>query len=203
MAAILAISGKKVLLMGLDLRKPKLHEELNLPADVGISKLLIGKSTAAEVIFKTKIENLDVLPAGPIPPNPSELIMSDHMKNLLLELRQEYDYIIIDTPPIGLVTDALIAMKYADVSLYVFRQKYSKKVYLETLNKLHSDNSVKNLAIVLNDLRLNKSYGYYNGYGHKYGYGYGYGYYEEENNNKRLLGRVFSAFGSLKNIIIK
>lgn len=129
MAAILAISDKKVLLMGLDLRKPKIHEELNIPSDMGISKVLIGKATAKEVIFKTKIANLDVLPAGPVPPNPSELIMSDHMKNLLQELKTQYDYIIVDTPPIGLVTDALLAMKYADINLYIVRQKYSKNIF--------------------------------------------------------------------------
>ncbi len=124
-----------MLLIGLDLRKPKVHEELNIPAESGISKVLIGKAKANEVIYKTKIENLDLMPAGPIPPNPSELIMSNHMKNLMEELKAQYDYIIIDTPPIGLVTDALIAMKYADINIYILRQRTSKRVYLDTINK--------------------------------------------------------------------
>jgi capsular exopolysaccharide synthesis family protein len=195
-AAILAISGKKILLMGLDLRKPKIHQDLGITNDQGMSTLLIGKAKAAQVIIKSKLENLDVLPAGPIPPNPSELIMSDTMKNLMEELRPQYDYIIIDTPPIGLVTDALIAMKYADINIFIVRQKYSKKVFLDTVNKLQTDKSIKNLAIVLNDLRVNKSYGYYNGYGYKYGYGYGY--YDEESRSSGVLKKISTLFSRSK-----
>jgi capsular exopolysaccharide synthesis family protein len=196
MAAILAISDKKVLLMGLDLRKPKIHEDFQVPSDTGISKVLIGKAKAEEVIFKTKIENLDVLPAGPVPPNPSELIMGDRMKHLMEYLRTRYDYIIIDTPPIGLVTDALLAMKYADINLFILRQKKSKREYIETVNKLHTDGTVKNLAIVLNDLRIGRNYGGYYG-GYRYG-GYGYGYYEEETKNWSSVSRISHLLGISK-----
>jgi tyrosine-protein kinase Etk/Wzc len=196
MAAILAMSDKKVLLIGLDLRKPKIHQDFDVPSDAGISKILIGKATAEEVTYKTKIANLEVLPSGPVPPNPSELIMSERMKNLIDELRTRYDYIIIDTPPVGLVTDALLAMKYADVNIFMLRQKKSKKEYIETVNKLYTDNSIRNLAIVLNDLRMGRSYGgYYNGY--RYG-GYGYGYYEEEEKNNSLLKRFIGVFSRSK-----
>ncbi len=174
-SAILALLGKRVLLIGLDLRKPQLHRELGIPADVGITKVLIGKATAEEVIFKTTVEGLDIMPAGAIPPNPSELIMSDAMRNLLQELKPSYDYIFLDTPPIGLVTDALVAMAYSDINIYLLRQKKSKRAFLNTINKLHQDQSTKNMAVVLNDVKA-RSYG--NSYG--YGYGYGYGYYEEE-----------------------
>jgi capsular exopolysaccharide synthesis family protein len=191
-AAILALSEKKVLLVGLDLRKPTLHEDFQVPSDAGVSKVLIGKAKAEEVIFKTTIDNLDVLPAGPIPPNPSELIMSERMKDLLEHLRTKYDYIIIDTPPVGLVTDALLAMKYADINIYILRQKKSKREYIETVNKLHTDNSLRNLAIVLNDLRLGRSYGGYYG-SYRYG-GYGYGYYEEEDRNHSLTARIRRLF---------
>jgi capsular exopolysaccharide synthesis family protein len=196
MASILAISNKKVLLMGLDLRKPKMQEDFKVPSDAGISKILIGKANAEEVIFKTHIENLDVLPAGPIPPNPSELIMGEHMKKLMLHLRARYDYIIIDTPPIGLVTDALLAMRYADINIFILRQRKSKKEFIETVNKLHTDGTVKNLAIVLNDLRLGRSYGGYYG-GYRYG-GYGYGYYEEESKDASFLNKMKYVFGRNK-----
>ncbi len=196
-AAIMAASDKKVLLIGLDLRKPKLHLELNIPQDNGITKVLIGKARAAEVIVKSHIENLDIMLAGPIPPNPSELIMSEAMKNLLEELRPRYDYIFIDTPPVGLVTDALIAMTYSDVNIYLLRQKKSKKEFLDTVNKLYQEQNSKNLAIVLNDVK-GRSYGY-GGYG-GYGYGYGYGYYEE--GKRPFLKRLFSGqlfFNTIKN----
>jgi Mrp family chromosome partitioning ATPase len=118
--------------------------------------------------------------------------MSDRMKDLLEHLRTKYDYIIIDTPPVGLVTDALLAMKYADINIYILRQKKSKTEYIETVNKLHTDNSLKNLAIVLNDLRLGRSYGGYYG-SYRYG-GYGYGYYEEEDKNRSLTARISRLF---------
>jgi capsular exopolysaccharide synthesis family protein len=142
---------------------------------VGVTKVLIGKATAEEVIFKTAVEGFDVMPAGAIPPNPSELITSDAMKNLLQELKPNYDYIFLDTPPIGLVTDALVAMAYSDINIYLLRQKKSKRAFLNTINKLYQDQTTKNIAVVLNDVKA-RSYG--NSYG--YGYGYGYGYYEEE-----------------------
>ncbi len=174
-SAILALLGKRVLLIGLDLRKPQLHRELGIPADVGVTKVLIGKATAQEVIFKTAVEGFDVMPAGAIPPNPSELITSDAMKNLLQELKPKYDYIFLDTPPIGLVTDALVAMAYSDINIYLLRQKKSKRAFLNAISKLYQDQTIKNIAVVLNDVKA-RSYG--NSYG--YGYGYGYGYYEEE-----------------------
>jgi capsular exopolysaccharide synthesis family protein len=192
LAAILAMTDKKVLLMGLDLRKPKIHEDFDVPSEAGISKILIGKATSEEVTFKTKIANLDVLPSGPIPPNPSELIMSERMKNLISELRTKYDYIVIDTPPVGLVTDALLAMQYADINIFILRQRKSKREYIETVNKLYTDNTIKNLAIVLNDLRIGRSYGGYYG-GYHYG-GYGYGYYDEENKKSSLIGRLRNLF---------
>jgi Mrp family chromosome partitioning ATPase len=121
--------------------------------------------------------------------------MGERMKTLMDHLRTRYDYIIIDTPPIGLVTDALLAMKYADINIFILRQKKSKKEYIDTVNKLHTDGTVKNLAIVLNDLRLSRSYGGYYG-GYRYGgYGYGYGYYEEESKGRSMVSKIRNLFG--------
>ncbi|MDJ1469216.1 polysaccharide biosynthesis tyrosine autokinase [Cytophagaceae bacterium DM2B3-1] len=190
--SILALSDKKVLMVGLDLRKPKLQLEFNLPGDKGITQVLIGKLKWQDAIVHTPVNNLHLLPAGAIPPNPSELIMSPAMEQLMEDLRNEYDYILIDTPPVGLVTDAVIAMKFADVNIYLVRQKKSKKIFLETINKLYQEKTAKNLAIVLNDFRTSSGYGYNYGYG----YGYGYGYYDEDTSKKTLLKRIFIRLGS-------
>lgn len=178
LAAIFALSGHKTILIGGDLRKPKLHEDFKVDSTKGLSSYLINKSTLEEVIEKTEIESLNVISSGPTPPNPAELLDSPKMKDLITELNKVYDYVIIDTPPIGLVTDGVILMQHADVNLYVVRHNYSKTKALSVINSLHSQGQVKNVNIIINDFKHTSS-----GYGYGYGYGYGtsgYGYYEEE-----------------------
>jgi len=136
---------------------------------------LINKSRLSDIVHKTDTENLSVISSGPIPPNPSELLNSERMKKLISELKKTYDYIIMDTPPAGLVTDSVITMKLSDINLYVVRHKYTKKNMLNIINDLHDSEQVKNINIIINDYIVSSSsYGY--GYG--YGYGSGYGYYE-------------------------
>ena len=178
LAAIFALSGHKTILIGGDLRKPKLHEDFKLDATKGLSSYLINKSTLEEVIEKTEIESLHVISSGPTPPNPAELLDSPKMQDLIKELNKIYDYVIIDTPPIGLVTDGVILMQHADVNLYVVRHNYSKTKALSVINSLYSQGQVKNVNLIINDFKHTAS-----GYGYGYGYGYGtsgYGYYEEE-----------------------
>ena len=178
LAAIFALSGHKTILIGGDLRKPKLHEDFKLDAAKGLSSYLINKSTLEEVIEKTEIDSLHVICSGPTPPNPAELLDSPKMKDLIKELNKVYDYVIIDTPPIGLVTDGVILMQHSDVNLYIVRHNYSKTKALNTINNLYSQKQVKNVHIIINDFKHSDS-----GYGYGYGYGYGtsgYGYYEEE-----------------------
>ena len=178
LAAIFALSGHKTILIGGDLRKPKLHEDFKLDAAKGLSSYLINKSTLEEVIEKTEIDSLHVICSGPTPPNPAELLDSPKMKGLIKELNKVYDYVIIDTPPIGLVTDGVILMQHSDVNLYIVRHNYSKTKALNTINNLYSQKQVKNVHIIINDFKHSDS-----GYGYGYGYGYGtsgYGYYEEE-----------------------
>ena len=177
LAAIFALSGHKTILIGGDLRKPKLHEDFNLDVSIGLSSFLINKSSLKEVITTTKIDSLDVIGSGPTPPNPAELLDSPKMKELISELNKTYDYVIIDTPPVGLVTDGVILMQHADVNLYVIRHYYSKTKSLSIINNLFNQNQVKNVHIIINDFKHNSS-----GYGYGYGYEYGtsgYGYYEE------------------------
>ncbi|WP_224994502.1 polysaccharide biosynthesis tyrosine autokinase [Cesiribacter sp. SM1] len=176
LAAIIALSKKKVLVLDLDMRKPKVHlafEGENSSA--GVSTVLIGRHSLEESIRKTSIPNLDYIPAGPTPPNPSELVMNGDFDKLLLKLQDLYDVIVMDTPPVGLVTDGILIMKKADLPLYVFKANYSHKAYFKTLNRLATVNQFNNLAVILNGVSRNKGYGY--GYG--YGYGDSGGYYEE------------------------
>ena len=178
LAAIFALSGHKTILIGGDLRKPKLHEDFKANSTKGLSSYLINKSKLSEVIEKTDINALDVITSGPTPPNPAELLDSAKMKDLIIELNKKYDYVIIDTPPIGLVTDGVILMQYSDVNLYVVRHNYSKIKGLGIINNLYSHQQVKNAHILINDFKQSLS-----SYEYGYGYGYGtsgYGYYENE-----------------------
>lgn len=199
MASIYAMYGKKTLLVGMDLRKPRLYQEFGISNKVGVSSYLAGKVSIDEAIQPSgKLPTLDVLTAGPVPPNPAELIASDRCAQLFKELKERYDYIIVDTPPLLWVTDALLLMKYVDTSVYVVRQAVSNKKAFETVIK---DLEQRNLSVslVVNGINYQGAYGYrysygYGGYGYGYGYGYGrgygygHGYYDEEhdpNKNKK------------------
>ena len=179
LAAIFALAGHKTILVGGDLRKPRLHEDFKNAKGKGLSSYLISKAKFSEIIQKTDMESLDLITAGPIPPNPAELLDSEKMKGLIKDLNKKYDYVIIDTPPIGLVTDGVILMQNADINLYIIRHNYSTVKSLNIINSLYNDKQVQNVHIVINDFQLSSSYGDIYGYG--YG-GHGHGYYEEEDN---------------------
>ncbi len=174
-ATVFALSEKKTIIVGLDLRKPKLFNDFKVSNDVGAVDYLVGLKSLDEVIQKTSISHLDVIPSGPNPPNPAELIMSDAMTTMLQELKSRYDYIILDTPPVGLVSDALELSPLADVTLYVVRQNFTKKDMITLLNNRQKRGELSNVSIVLNGFESKAKYGY--GYGYNYGYGYGYGNY--------------------------
>ncbi|RED19623.1 protein involved in gliding motility EpsB [Flavobacterium cutihirudinis] len=170
-ATVFALSEKKTVIVGLDLRKPRLADEFNLTNQLGVVNYLIRQNSLSEIVNKTQVPNLDVILSGPIPPNPSELILSDTMKELIDELKKNYDYIILDTPPVGLVADALELAQFADVTLYIVRQNYTKKDMITLLNTRIKRGELNNASIVLNGFE-NKAK-----YGSAYGYGYGYGDY--------------------------
>ncbi len=177
MAAIIALSNHKVCVVDMDMRKPKVHlafDQENL--DQGVSTILIGKSKIKDCIHSTDLENLDFIPAGPIPPNPSELILNDSYEDLLNELKSKYEFIILDTPPIGLVTDAIQSMKKSDLQMYVMRADYSQRSFVKSLENLKKVNHFSNLTVVFNSLKSNGR-----GYGYGYGSGYAQGYYEDVN----------------------
>lgn len=177
LASVYAMQDNKVVIVGLDLRKPKLFQDYNISNETGISTYLIGGTDIDKLIRHTGVENLDMIPSGPIPPNPSELIGKPEMARLFDELRARYDYIIVDTPPLGIVSDAFLIMKYSDINVYVVRENYSRKEYITSLNEQFEQSKFSNLSILVNDSGFGKGYGY--GYGN-YGYGNGSGYYDED-----------------------
>ena len=164
LAAIISIAGKRCVILNLDMRKPTLYKRFKLSNSKGVSTYLAGKSLLYEIIQKSLYENLDVITSGPIPPNPSELINSEEFKELIRRLKDIYDVIILDTPPIGLVSDARMVMNFSDINIYIVREGYSKKEFISGINKLKEE-KVKNLCIVFNDVKEISSKGY------------GYGYY--------------------------
>lgn len=172
LAAVMSLTGKKTIIVDLDMRKPQLHKRLQLSNLKGISSVLAKKEKLFDVIQHiqhAEYAGLDFISSGPIPPNPSELIESDMMAEIIKELRGKYDIIFFDTPPVGLVTDALLIMPMSDVSIYVVRAGYSEKDFLKNVDRIVKEYDIKGLGIVLNDVSYEKV-----------GYGYGHGYYEED-----------------------
>ncbi len=175
LAKIIAKGGKKVIVLDLDMRRSRLHEVIKVSNKEGMSTLLVGKETLNDVIQHTKEENLDVITSGPTPPNPSELIMSDNFKRVVKTLMSRYDYVMIDSPPIGLVSDAMIVMRMSDINLIVVRAEYSKKDFFKNINKIVEEHQLK-AGIVLNGAKSSAKSGAY-GYGYGYNYGYSSNYY--------------------------
>ena len=166
-----------------DLSDPTLSEKLNVSAKKGLTGYLTGQAEPEEIIFRTSVqENLFIIPAGGLPENPSELIMSEKVPELLQYLTDIFDYIIIDTAPVGLLSDAYVLSAYCDATLYVVRHRHTRKVSIQRLDENNKINELKNMAIVFNGVRargFNK-----NGYG--YGYGYGYIHKEKKIKKKRI-----------------
>ena len=166
LAAVLGNSEKKTIILSLDLRRPRLHRIFNLANKGGMSTVLAGKDDLKDVIWEHQtIKNLDIITSGPIPPNPSDLIDSSIMQEVFDTLRREYDYIIIDSPPVSSVTDAILLMKNANVSLSVFMSEYSEKDYVKSLNEMVEMYGLKHIGIVLNGVKpkyLPESFSKYN-----------------------------------------
>jgi capsular exopolysaccharide synthesis family protein len=164
LSTVLALSGKRTVLIDADLRKPKVASYLGLKNNAGLSSFLIRNNTLEEIIQPTKIKNFDVITSGPIPPNPVELIEMKEMKELITRLKADYDYIVIDTPPLSYVAEYMILKEYLDANIFVVRANYTKRDALETVNELYESKAINNLSIVINDINFSSVYGLsYNG----------------------------------------
>ena len=177
LAISLSLLGKKVVIVGLDIRKPGLNKVFNLPKkEYGITQFLTNSTVnLMDLVHHSDInKNLYILPGGTVPPNPTELLARDGLEKAVEILRKNFDYVILDTAPVGMVTDTLLIGRVADLSVYVCRADYTRKTEFTLINELAENNKLPNLCIVINGLDLQKKkYGYYYGYG-KYGKYYGY-----------------------------
>jgi len=196
LAISLALTDKKVVLLEIDLRKPKLSEIFGLKSTAaGISNYLIGEKEADEIIKRTSVNpNLFIISAGPIPPNPSELILNGKIQELLAYLENAFDYVVIDTAPVSPVTDAYLLSQFCDATLYVVRHGYTPRIYLQLLDENNKIRGLKNLALIFNGVKargIGKG-----GYGNGYGYGYGVGYDDEDvetgaKKSKSIFNKVY------------
>ncbi len=180
LGGVLALSKKRVALLNLDMRKQKNVIPFQTADDSkGISTILIKKHSWKECVVHTTLENFDYIPSGPHPPNPSELLLNGEFTLLLDDLKKEYDFIVLDTPPIGLVTDGTMAMKRANLCIYVFRANYSRKEFIQSLRRMIQINKFTNLAIVVNALPMSSKT-------------YGYGYYEDRTSTRSKFRKILN-----------
>jgi capsular exopolysaccharide synthesis family protein len=186
LASIMASTGTKVVLIGLDLRKPRIVEDFGIDNKLGCSNYLSGNASLNEILVPSGyVENLFVAPSGPPPPNPSELIISERMKTLIGELKERFDKIIIDTPPVGLVSDGLQISDYVNATVFVVREGVTRKAHLAQANEMFEKGRLKHPAIVFNAvMRKNRGNGYAYGYGYGYGYQSDYGNYFDESEDR-------------------
>jgi tyrosine-protein kinase Etk/Wzc len=185
-AASLSSTGKKVALLAFDLRKGKLGELCKVPTNPGVSNYLVGQASLAKICYRLEgFANLDVYPEGLRPPNPAELILNERMEKLMQELKFHYDYIVIDSPPIGSVTDARLIAMHAYATIYVVRHQFTPRVYFPMIRELYAKKRLPNMSLLLNGIKKYSFMGYSYGNGHStgYGYGYGYGYLDGEKPN--------------------
>ena len=188
LAISLSLLGKKVVIVGLDIRKPGLNKVFNISKkEHGITQFLTNPTiNLMDLVQPSDInKNLFILPGGTVPPNPTELLARDGLEKAVETLKKNFDYVILDTAPVGMVTDTLLIGRVVDLSVYVCRADYTRKAEFTLINELAENNKLPNLCIVINGLDLQKKkygyyygygkYGKYYGYGKRYGYGYGYG----------------------------
>ncbi len=194
--AVLALSGKKTVILEFDIRKPMLLAGLNIVKKPGIINYLVSKANLDDLILKVdEVDNLYVLPCGPIPPNPSELLLDGRLDTLFKELKERFDIIVIDTAPVGVVSDSLSLAKHADATLYIVRQGYTYKRQVKMIDEFYTGGKLPGMSVIVNDIKPQSGYGYY-GYG-GYGYTYGYvknSYYDVEETNKGIGQKIKRLF---------
>jgi tyrosine-protein kinase Etk/Wzc len=191
--AVMALSGKKTVIMEFDIRKPKILSGLELKRKLGITNYIIGKAEFEDLLVKVDgVDDLYVIPCGPIPPNPAELLLDKRLDQLMRDVKENFEVIIMDTAPIGLVSDATSLARYADCTLYIIREGYTFQKHVSIIEELYLSRKLPSLCLLLNDTNMGGGYygGYYSkGYGQGRSYGYGAGYFEDDANSRK--GNIF------------
>ena len=211
LATALARSGKKTLVLEFDLRRPRISKSLGIPNEIGLSNFLSGNIEINQLIKSIEgVENLFLVSSGIVPPNPAELLMQeDKLQEMFLNLKEIFDYIIIDTAPLGLVSDAKLLSRYSDLNLYIVRHRFTLKSHIAFIDSLYSNKILPNVALVVNDAVTKGVSSYYSGYGagsylyggyygysYGYGYSYNYGYTSDKDgeNKKTFMSRIKGIF---------
>ena len=198
LGAVLAISGKKTVILEFDIRKPKILEGLGLQERRGITNFIVSNISLKDIVYPVPgVENLYVIPCGPVPPNPAEMLLDEKVKILFDQLKEQFDIVIIDTAPVGLVSDALTLGKYADATAYIVRHNYTYKRQVQMIDELYEQKRLPHLSIIINDIKSQTGgYGYgYTGYGYGYGYGHGSNYYDAGATQKKSVwGKIKGLF---------
>jgi tyrosine-protein kinase Etk/Wzc len=194
-AAVMALAGHSTVVLEFDIRKPKIMTSLRLPKSQGITNYLVGDLAVESLPVPVPgIENMWVIPCGPIPPNPSEMLLNPKIHELFAYLKMRFDRVVIDTPPVGLVSDAFTLSQFADCTLYIVRMGYTLKKQMHFIEELYSKSKLPNIGLLVNDIKASShyySYGNYGGYGYGYGYGNSNGYFEESNKSSSKIKRFF------------
>jgi capsular exopolysaccharide synthesis family protein len=190
LATVFALSGRKTLIVGADMRRPKIFDDFMCANEFGLSTYLSGLSDFESIVQQTSVPNLYLVSGGPVPPNPSELLLTESFETFIKKSLERFDFVLLDTPPLALVTDAFVMSKFADHTVFVMRQNYSPKEFVKSINEFYKSGKLNKMSILLNDIhKSGLGYGYGHGYTYHYGYSYGYalgrkkeevnGYYDE------------------------
>lgn len=204
LGGVMALAGRKTVIIEFDIRKPKLFTGMKLSPRPGVTNFLVGKAALEDLPVKIPgFESLYAISCGAVPPNPSELLLDSKVEELFAWLRNNFDVIILDTAPVGMVSDAMTLGKFADATLYIVRQGHTYKKQIALIDEFYTENRLPKISIILNDVKIKPGYGYY-GYG-RYGYGYGYGggYYDTEDGTDLpkatiLMNKFWKLFGRNK-----
>jgi tyrosine-protein kinase Etk/Wzc len=190
--SVMAMAGKKTVILEFDIRKPKVLAQLNISRRAGLTNFLLGKAAIEDLPIPVDgMTNLYVLPCGPVPPNPAEMLLDSRIGELFDWLKKNFDAVIMDTAPVGMVSDALTLSRYADATLYIVRQGHTFKKQIGMIDEFYNQGKLPKMSIILNDVKVTAGYGYY-GYG-RYGYGhaYGSGYFQDDAPPPSTLKKYF------------